>query len=112
MKYGVSDSDPLLTVEQAAQRLGVSESTLWRMIRSGRIQSVRKGGRRFIPTSSLRVEQRVQTDEVPPLTLDNPLFRMIGMARGPGEGAGSEDKRGALFGDSNSGDKYGLGKLS
>ncbi len=112
MKYGVSDSDPLLTVEKAAERLGVSESTLWRMIRSGRLSSVRKGGRRYVSTNSLMGEQRAQVGEVPPLTLDNPLFKMIGMARGPGAGAGSEDKRRALYAESNSEDKYGLGKRS
>ena len=44
----------LLTVEQAAEELGgVSRSTLYQLIRSGELASVKIGSRRLIPAESI-----------------------------------------------------------
>ena len=48
MELPVAESE-LFDVEEAGRALGVSVSTVWRMIRSGRLASVRKRGRRLIP---------------------------------------------------------------
>ena len=43
----------LLTVEEAAQRLGIGRSLAWRMVRSGELPSVRLGRLVRIPEQSL-----------------------------------------------------------
>lgn len=44
----------LLTVEQAAEQLGgVSRSTLYQLLRSGELASVKIGRRRLIPTEAI-----------------------------------------------------------
>ena len=45
--------DNLLSVEQAAQRLGVSFWTVYRMARTGRLASVRIGRRRLFAEADL-----------------------------------------------------------
>ena len=43
----------LLTVEEAAQRLGIGRSLAWRLVRSGELPSVRLGRLVRIPEQSL-----------------------------------------------------------
>jgi excisionase family DNA binding protein len=57
---GLSDrpvvTDPLLTLNQTAERLGCSRSTVKRLINSQRLALVRRGsgrGRPFVPESSI-----------------------------------------------------------
>lgn len=42
-----------LTVEEAADRLGIGRSLAYRMIREGTIPSIRFGRRRLVPVSRL-----------------------------------------------------------
>lgn len=73
--------------------MGISRSTVWRLIRRGSIQSIRKGGRRLIPKHALtpRGAERV-TGDVPPLTQDHPIFRLVGAGRSGGKTPGARDK--------------------
>jgi excisionase family DNA binding protein len=60
---------PLMTIEQATQALGISRSTLWRRLRSGNIQSVRRGGRLLVQLPAGRNAPHVQvTGEIPRFT--------------------------------------------
>ena len=87
----------LLTVTQAARRLGVSAATVWRRIRSGEVPSVREGWRRLIPEDALRVRPALRApDPVPPLTEDHPIFRMVGAGRGGGRRPAARDKHAIL----------------
>ena len=92
------DSEPpLLTVEAASRRLGVSESTVWRLVRRGAVRSVRQGGRRLISEESLgRWKDAGRGATIPPFTRESPIFRMVGAGRSGGEGPGSDDKYGIL----------------
>jgi excisionase family DNA binding protein len=84
-------------VSEAGQILGVSESTVWRMIRKGVLPSVRKGGRRLIPRAALESHSiRRQQDEVPPLAKDHPIFRLVGAGRSGGIEPGARDKHAIL----------------
>ena len=49
MEEGVTERPLLLTVQTAADRLSVSKSTIWRLIRAGRLQT------RVIGRSATRV---------------------------------------------------------
>lgn len=71
-------------VPGAGKVLGVSESTVWRMIRCGTLPSVRRGGRRLVPHWALEKALREMTDQIPPLTRDHPIFRLTGAGRGGG----------------------------
>jgi excisionase family DNA binding protein len=44
----------MLTVEEAAARLGISRATAWRRIRSGELPAVQLGG----PRSAVRIDPR------------------------------------------------------
>jgi excisionase family DNA binding protein len=55
--------DTLLTVEQAAQRLGVSFWTVYRMARSGELASVRIGRRRLFASRDLEDLVRARRHE-------------------------------------------------
>lgn len=96
MKSPVAESE-LIDVEEAGHALGVSVSTVWRMIRSGRLASVRKRGRRLIPRAALEasVLDR-QADKVPPFRADHPIFRLAGAGRSGGEQPGARDKHAIL----------------
>jgi len=86
-----------LSVVDASRALGVSLSTVWRLLRRGDLPSLRKGGRRFIPKKSLvRGARRRQNQDVPPLTRDHPIFRLAGAGRGGGNAPGARDKHGVL----------------
>lgn len=91
------EGQTLLSVREAGESLGVSESTVWRMIRRGELLSVRKGGRRLIPADKL--ENRAlarQQAEVPPFTEAHPIFRLVGAGRSGGQKPGARDKHAIL----------------
>lgn len=77
--------------------MGVSESTVWRMIQRGTLPSIRRSGRRLIPREALE-HQAVsrQADKVPPLSIDHPIFRLVGAGRSGGHGPGARDKHAIL----------------
>lgn len=87
----------LVTVPEAGEALGVSASTVWRLIRRGALPSVRKSGRRMIPREALGSDagsRRRAT--VPPLTEDHPIFRLVGAGRSGGNAPGARDKHAIL----------------
>lgn len=84
-------------VPEAGRLLGVSESTVWRMIRRGTLPSIRQGGRRLILRRALRKANRKRSsDQIPPFTEDNPLLRLAGAGRGGGQAPGARDKHAIL----------------
>ena len=87
----------LLTVEEAGRALGVSRSTVWRLIQRGELVTVRRGGRRFVQSRTLRkrVANRRST-AIPVFTEDNPIFRLVGAGRGGGGRPGASDKHAIL----------------
>lgn len=85
----------LLSVDAAGRVLGVSRSTVWRMIQRGTLPSVRQGGRRFVRVSAIK--QPTTFKRAPqPLTPDHPIFRLIGAGRGGGRAPGARDKHAIL----------------
>ena len=44
----------LHSIDDAATRLGVSVSTIWRLIRSGQLRAVKIRGRTLVPDSELQ----------------------------------------------------------
>lgn len=88
---------PLLSVEQAGGAMGVSRSTVWRLIRRGSIRSIKKGGRRLIPRQALlnRGTQHVKR-EIPPLTREHSIFQFVGAGRSGGRAPGARDKHAIL----------------
>jgi excisionase family DNA binding protein len=84
-----------LTIEQAAVRLAVSESTVWRLLRRNAVVSAKLRGRRMIAATSIQAlvkEAERPGMELRPFTLDDPLFRLSGKFRSSGRGPGSSDK--------------------
>lgn len=87
----------LLSVPEAGRYLGVSESTIWRMIRRGALPSVRQGGRRLIPREAVEARLREPAAPgVPPLSEDHPIFRLVGAGKGGGQAPGARDKHAIL----------------
>jgi excisionase family DNA binding protein len=76
---------PFLTVAEAARYLKVSEPTVWRWIRGGRLTSFKVGRVRRIPLSALDelVGQGTRASEprVRPFSLDDPLWALAGAGR-------------------------------
>jgi excisionase family DNA binding protein len=90
-------SQSLITVEAAGRALGVSRSTVWRLIQRGELPSVRRGGRRLVPADATRRRaRRRRAAAVPALTDDHPIFRLVGAGRGGGNAPGARDKHGIL----------------
>jgi len=84
-------------VAEAGQVLGLSMSTVWRMIRKGDLPSVKRGGRRLIPRVALDARVRLrQSEAVPPLRKDHPIFRLVGAGRSGGREPGARDKHAIL----------------
>jgi len=85
-----------LTPVEAARRLRVSDSTIWRLLRREQLQSVKIGGRRRIPAGAIgRVARSVRAErpqDIPPFTLADALFTLAGRFRSDGKGPGSADK--------------------
>ena len=88
----------LITVEEAGRALGVSRSTVWRLIQRGELPSIRRGGRRLVPADAARKRPRraASPAAVPPLTENHPIFRLIGAGRGGGNVPGARDKHAIL----------------
>jgi excisionase family DNA binding protein len=87
----------MVTVAEAGEALGVSESTIWRLIRRGALPSLRRGGRRLIPAAALASRPKSRVEGGPdPLHADHPLFRLVGAGRSGGRGPGARDKHGIL----------------
>jgi excisionase family DNA binding protein len=90
-------ADGMLTVQEAERTLGVSRSTVWRMIQRGELPSVRRGGRRLVPAAAVRTRaRRRQTAALPAFALDHPIFRLVGAGRGGGSRPGARDKHALL----------------
>jgi excisionase family DNA binding protein len=86
-----------ISVDEAAQALGVSSSTVWRMIRRGDLPSVRHRGRRLVLAHGLTKGARPRTrQQIAPLTRDHPIFRLVGAGRGGGGRPGARDKHALL----------------
>jgi excisionase family DNA binding protein len=86
-----------LTVEQVARRLGVSQSTVWRLVRRGALVSTKTRGRRVVAATSVHEMTREVTvgpaaAQIRPLSLEDALFRLAGKFRSSGRGPGSSDK--------------------
>jgi len=89
--------NPLVDIGTACSELGISRSTVFRLIRLGAIPSIRKGGRRLIRKQALLVGRtRLATHGVPPLTPDHPIFRLVGAGRGGGKTPGARNKHAIL----------------
>lgn len=87
----------MITVDEAGRALGVSRSTVWRLIQRGDLPSVRRGGRRLVPSTALRTRaRRHQAAKIPPFSHDHPMFRLVGAGRGGGTTPGARDKHAIL----------------
>ena len=87
----------MITVDEAGRTLGVSRSTVWRLIQRGDLPSVRRGGRRLVPASAIQTRTRQRrTEGIPPFSHDHPMFRLVGAGRGGGRTPGARDKHGIL----------------
>lgn len=90
-------ADGLVSVDEAVKALGVSRSTVWRLIKRGELPTVRRGGRRFIQASALRKRAaRTRTSTAAPFTEGHPIFRLVGAGRGGGQLPGARDKHAIL----------------
>ena len=87
----------MMTVEEVGHALGVSRSTVWRLIQRGDLASLRRGGRRLVPASALAARTRRQRRaDTPPFSHDHPMFRLVGAGRGGGKTPGARDKHALL----------------
>jgi excisionase family DNA binding protein len=87
----------MITVEEAGRTLGVSRSTVWRLIQRGDLPSIRRGGRRLVPASAVQTRtRRRRTDGIPPFSDEHPMFRLVGAGRGGGRTPGARDKHAIL----------------
>ena len=87
----------MINIEEAGRALGVSRSTVWRLIHRGDLPSVRRGGRRLIPGRAIQTRARRRRAEgIPPFSHDHPMFRLVGAGRGGGRTPGARDKHAIL----------------
>ena len=87
----------MITVEEAGRALGVSRSTVWRLIQRGDLPSVRRRGRRLVPATAVHTRtRRPLTAGIPPFSHDHPMFRLVGAGRGGGRTPGARDKHAIL----------------
>ena len=91
-------SREFITIQAAGRALGVSRSTVWRLIQRGELPSIRRGGRRLVPADSARRRSRKQSSRagIAPLTEDHAIFRLVGAGRGGGNAPGARDKHAIL----------------
>jgi excisionase family DNA binding protein len=90
-------AEALVTVEEVGRALGVSRSTVWRLIQRGELPSVRRGGRRLVQATALRKHAtRSAAADIPAFSEDHPIFRLIGAGRGGGKAPGARDKHAIL----------------
>jgi excisionase family DNA binding protein len=89
--------ETIMTVEEAGRALGVSRSTVWRMIRRGELPSLRRRGRRLLHATAVtsRTRQR-RTNAIPAFSHDHPVFRLVGAGRGGGTPPAARDKHAIL----------------
>jgi hypothetical protein len=93
----------LVGVVDVSHALGVSVSTVWRMIRRGSLPSVHRSGRRLVPLGALaRRGTRVRAANVPKMTERHPIFRLVGAGRSGGASPGARDKHALLAASSRS----------
>lgn len=86
-----------MTVDQAGHALGVSRSTVWRLIQRRDLPSVRRAGRRLVPLMALQAKtRRRRSTQVPAFSDDHPIFRLVGAGRGGGQLPGARDKHAIL----------------
>jgi len=86
-----------MSVEQAGRVLGVSRSTVWRLIQRGELPSVRRAGRRLVPANAIGTRTgRRRIDRIPAFSHDHPIFRLVGAGRGGGRTPGARDKHAIL----------------
>jgi excisionase family DNA binding protein len=87
----------MITVNEAGQALGVSRATIWRLIRRGDLPSIRRGGRRLVPSTAIRTRaRRSRSGQIPPFSNDHPIFRLVGAGHGGGQRPGARDKHAIL----------------
>ena len=87
----------MITVEEAGRTLGVSRSTVWRLIQRGDLPSVRRGGRRLVPARAIQARtRRRRTEGMPSFSHDHPIFRLVGAGRSGGRPPGARDKHAIL----------------
>ena len=87
----------MISVEEAGRALGVSRSTVWRMIRRGDLPSTRRSGRRLIPATAIqRRKRRSAAGDIPAFSDNHPIFRLVGAGRGGGKAPGARDKHAIL----------------
>jgi excisionase family DNA binding protein len=85
-----ADTAPMLTVEETARRLGVSVSTVWRMIRRGDLTSTRSRGRRLVAEDCVaRRKPKVPDTGKARLHPGHAILRFAGIGRSGGRGPGS-----------------------
>jgi excisionase family DNA binding protein len=51
-------AEALMTIEETGRALGVSRSTVWRLIQRGELLTIRQRGRRLVQASALRKQVR------------------------------------------------------
>ena len=87
----------MVTVDEAGRALGVSRSTVWRLIQRGDLPSIRRGGRRLVLATAIQTRARRRgTAQIPPFSLDHPIFRLMGAGRGGGRTPGARAKHDIL----------------
>lgn len=87
----------MMTVEEAGRALGVSRSTVWRLIQRGDLASIRRGGRRLVVSTAIRTGARAnRSAQVSPFSHEHPIFRLVGAGHGGGAKPGARDKHAIL----------------
>lgn len=87
----------MFTIDEAGRALGVSRATVWRLIQRGDLPSVRRGRRRLVPSTAVRIgTRRSRTGRIPPFSNDHPIFRLVGAGRSGGLAPGARDKHAIL----------------
>ena len=87
----------MVTVDEVGRALGVSRSTVWRLIQRGDLPSIRRRGRRLVPATAIQTRtRRSRTAQIPPFSLDHPIFLLVGAGRGGARTPGARDKHDIL----------------
>ena len=85
-----------LSVEEAGRLLGISPATVWRRIRSGEIESIRRGGRRLVPEAALDRATIASDEGIRAMDRSHAIFRLVGAGRSGGGSPGARDKHAIL----------------
>ena len=95
--YDVAMAANFLTIDECGQALGVSRSTVWRLVQCGNLPTVRRARRRLVPATALKTRLRRQHGtHIPEFTDRHPVFRLVGAGRGGGAIPGARDKYAVL----------------